>query len=67
MLDGRAEELAEQCVTAAKNRVELLKNAVPSVAQSGGVQVDALANYMAFRLSLQGINWWGAANNLQTV
>jgi len=32
MLDGRAEELAEQCVTAAKNRVELLKNAVPSVA-----------------------------------
>jgi ribosome-binding protein aMBF1 (putative translation factor)/adenylate kinase family enzyme len=66
MLEGRAEELAEQCVAAAKNRVELLKNAVPSVAQKGRVQVDALANYMAFRLSLQGINWWGAANNLQT-
>jgi len=23
------------------------------------------ANYMAYRLSLQGINWWGAATNLQ--
>ena len=29
--------------------------------------VDHLANYMAFRLSLQNINWWGAANNLQTI
>lgn len=65
MLDGRAEELAGQCVTAARNKVEFLKNAVPMVAQRGRVQVDALANYMAFRLSLQGINWWGAANNLQ--
>jgi len=65
MLDGRAEELAEQCVEAAKNRVELLKNAVPLVAQKARVQVDALANYMAFRLSLQGLNWWGTANNLQ--
>jgi transcriptional regulator with XRE-family HTH domain len=65
MLDGRAEELAEQCVAAAKGSVELLKNAVPRVAQKGKVQTDALANYMAFRLSLQGINWWGAASNLQ--
>ena len=65
MLDGRAEELAEQCVAAAKGSVELLKNAVPRVAQKGRVQTDALANYMAFRLSLQGINWWGAASNLQ--
>lgn len=66
MLDGRAEELAEQCVEAAKERVEWLKNEVPLVAQKAKVQVDALANYMAFRLSLQGINWWGTANNLQT-
>jgi transcriptional regulator with XRE-family HTH domain/dephospho-CoA kinase len=65
MLDGRAEELAEQCVAAAKGSVELLKNAVPRVAQRGRVQTDALANYMAFRLSLRGINWWGTANNLQ--
>jgi hypothetical protein len=24
-----------------------------------------LANYLAYRLSLQDINWWGAATNLQ--
>ena len=27
--------------------------------------VYGLANYMAFRLSLQDINWWGTAENLQ--
>lgn len=66
MLDGRAEQLVEECVTEAKGKVEFLKNVVPKVAQKGGVEVDALANYMAFRLSLQGINWWGTANNLQS-
>jgi len=66
MLDGRAEELVEQCVTEAKGKVQLLKTVVPKVAQKGGVGVDGLANYMAFRLSLQGINWWGTASNLQS-
>jgi transcriptional regulator with XRE-family HTH domain/dephospho-CoA kinase len=65
MLNGRAEELAQQCVDVAKGKVEWLKNAVPSVARAAGVPVDALANYMAFRLALQGINWWGTATNLQ--
>jgi len=27
--------------------------------------VGSLANYLAFRLSLQDVNWWGAATNLQ--
>ena len=58
--------MAEQCVSAAKGKVEWLKNAVPQVAEKAEVSVDALANYMAFRLSLQGINWWGAATNLQS-
>lgn len=66
ILNGRAEDLAEQCVKAANGKVEWLKNAVPRVAEKVGVSVDALANYMAFRLSLQGINWWGAATNLQS-
>lgn len=65
MLDGRAEELAEQCVQAAGGRVERLKSAVPQVAQDAEVEVGALANYMAFRLSLQDIDWWGTAVNLQ--
>lgn len=65
MLDGKAEQLAEKCVAEAKGKVEWLKNAVPRVAANASVPVDALANYMAFRLSLQGLNWWGAASNLQ--
>jgi transcriptional regulator with XRE-family HTH domain len=65
MLDGRAEDLAQRCVQAAGGRVERLKAVVPQVAGKAGVEVGALANYMAFRLSLQDINWWGAATNLQ--
>jgi hypothetical protein len=65
MLACRAEELVQMCVDAAGGRVERLKSVVPMVAESEGVEVGALANYMAFRLSLQDINWWGAATNLQ--
>jgi transcriptional regulator with XRE-family HTH domain len=65
MLDGRAEELAEKCETEAGGSIERLKAVVPLVATREGVPVAALANYMAFRLSLQGASWWGAATNLQ--
>jgi transcriptional regulator with XRE-family HTH domain len=64
-LDGRAEELAQACVKAARGSVERLKQIVPSIAEQNGVSVGALANYMAFRLSWQNISWWGAAANLQ--
>ena len=66
LLDGRAEELAEMCADEAKESIERLKGVVPKVASREGVPVGALANYMAFRLSLQGESWWGAAANLQT-
>lgn len=66
LLDGRAEALVQRCVEEAKGSVERLKRVVPSVASAEGVDTSALANYMAFRLSLQGINWWGAATNLQS-
>lgn len=65
VLDGRAEALAEECVKEARGSVERLKGVVPRVATENGVPTDALANYMAFRLALQGINWWGASTNLQ--
>jgi len=67
ILAGRAEELAELCVKEAQGRVEWLKRAVPRVAHRENVAVDSLANYIAFRLSLQDINWWGAAENLQAI
>lgn len=64
-LDGKAELLAQSCVKAARGSVERLKSVVPTVAAQYNVGVGALANYMAFRLSWQGVNWWGAAANLQ--
>ena len=70
ILNSRAEELAQMCVRATRGqsshgRVELLKQVVPTIARQEHVPTAALANYMAFRLSLQKINWWGAATNLQ--
>jgi transcriptional regulator with XRE-family HTH domain len=66
MLAGRAEELAEKCAEQASGSIERLKAVVPQVAKRENVSVAALANYMAFRLSLQGASWWGAAANLQS-
>jgi hypothetical protein len=65
-LGGRSEELAQKCVDVAKGKLEWLKSAVTNVAKNENVPVDLLANYMAYRLSLQGENWWGTAQNLQT-
>lgn len=65
VLGGRAEELAELCVSKSRGRIQLLKGVVPAVARQHNVDVGGLANYLAFRLSWQNINWWGAAANLQ--
>lgn len=65
MLNNKAEDLVQLCVTRASRNVSMLKAVVPKVAKSASVDTGALANYMAFRLSNQGINWWGAATNLQ--
>jgi transcriptional regulator with XRE-family HTH domain/Zn-dependent peptidase ImmA (M78 family) len=60
------ERLALETVEAAKGHVSWLKRAVGTVAQTNGVEVDALANYLAYRLSHQGLNeWWGVATGLQ--
>ena len=43
-----------------------LKKAVIDVANEEKVRVDVLANYVAYRLSTEGLySWWGAAENLQ--
>ncbi|WP_368563145.1 helix-turn-helix domain-containing protein [Pseudoxanthomonas sp. UTMC 1351] len=66
VLNGLAEDLVQECVKNARGKIPLLKSIVPDVAGRAGVAVDYLANYLAWRLSLQGLNWWGAASNLQT-
>lgn len=65
ILDGRTEELAVMCVHAANRDIRRLKVVVPQVANREKVRVDALANYMAFRLSIDGHNWWPTASALQ--
>ncbi len=65
ILEGRAEELASLCVNASGGVIQRLKSAVQRVAVEQTVDTGALANYMAFRLALQDVNWWGTAANLQ--
>jgi Zn-dependent peptidase ImmA (M78 family) len=62
---GRAEELAEKCVENAKWEIKNLSNAVDKISKKEGVRKDFLANYLGFRLSFQGENWWGSATKLQ--
>jgi transcriptional regulator with XRE-family HTH domain len=65
VLDGKAEALAQACVKAARGSIERLKSVVPTIARKNGISIGGLANYLAFRLSWQGLNWWGTAANLQ--
>jgi transcriptional regulator with XRE-family HTH domain len=65
VLDGRAEELVKIVLKETDGLIPRFKATVPKVAEREGVSAASLANYMAFRLSLQGQNWWGTANNLQ--
>lgn len=65
ILNGRHDILAKHCVKIANGSVQRLKKAVEIVAMKEGVSVPSLANYLAYRLMLQKIDWWGAAQNLQ--
>jgi len=62
---SRAEELAEQCVAAAKWDIKNLSKSVVQVARKEKVREDFLSNYLAFRLSYQGENWWSSALKMQ--
>ncbi|QOJ27848.1 MAG: ImmA/IrrE family metallo-endopeptidase [Ignavibacteriales bacterium] len=62
---GRAEVLTEKCVTLAKYDIKNLAKAVSHIAKRERVREDFLSNYLAFRLSYQGENWWSTANKMQ--
>jgi transcriptional regulator with XRE-family HTH domain len=64
-LDGRAEDLVKDSLEIAGGDLRQLKSAVEAVSVRRGVPTSQLANYIAFRLSLQGQDWWGVAANLQ--
>jgi transcriptional regulator with XRE-family HTH domain len=62
---GKADELAQEAAQASNGRLEWLKSAVQKTAKTNNVRTDLLANYLAYRLSLEGQNWWGTATTLQ--
>ena len=65
LLGENADELAKKCVRRANSRTERLKQAVIDIANEENVRADALANYLAYRLDVEGTNWWGTAHSLQ--
>lgn len=60
-----ADKYVEECIDEANGRVELFKSSVINTSKRNNINAGLLANFLAFRLSLQGVNWWGAAANLQ--
>lgn len=62
---GKADELADECAEVCNRRTEWLKSAVQKVAAKHAVRMDLLANHLAYRLSLEGENWWATASKLQ--
>ncbi|MFZ1321408.1 MAG: XRE family transcriptional regulator [Ignavibacteria bacterium] len=63
--NNQAEVLAEKCVETAQWDLKNLKSAVKRIAKDEKVREDFLSNYLAFRLSNQGENWWSTASKLQ--
>lgn len=59
------ELFAKKCLEDADWKMEKLKQAVKDIAKYENIEVDFLANYLAFRLSYTGQNWWGTASKLQ--
>jgi len=65
LLDGMAEDLAQRVVSRTRGYVPAFKSVVPEVAHEAGVAVGSMSNYVAVRLDMSGVNWWGTASNLQ--
>lgn len=65
VLGEHVEEMFRSAVAKARGNLRMLKSAILETATASNVDVGALANYAAFRLSMQNDAWWGAAANLQ--
>jgi transcriptional regulator with XRE-family HTH domain len=63
--DGRAEEIFAALINETSGNIRFLKNAVARKATATGLDAGVIANYVAYRLELQHVDWWGAAANLQ--
>jgi hypothetical protein len=65
LFEDRTEKILNHCVQKTGGKMARLKSVVQNVARSENIREDILANFVAFRLSLDDQNWWGAASALQ--
>lgn len=65
LFGDRTEELLTQCVQQTRGKMERLKAVVQTIARKENIREDILANYVAYRLSLDDQNWWGSAASMQ--
>ncbi|MBK6510279.1 MAG: ImmA/IrrE family metallo-endopeptidase [Haliea sp.] len=65
ILAGHGDAIWSAAAEATSGYLPRLKSVLPNIADQFGVDLGAAANYMAHKISLQGDNWWGAAENLQ--
>ena len=65
LFDGDSESIEDACVEACRGRLQQLSQELPKVAKRYNINLGSLANHMAYRLSAQNENWWGASHTLQ--
>jgi hypothetical protein len=65
LFDGRSGEIEKAVVKECSGNLRMLKTAVEAVAEAENMEAGVLANHMAWRLSTQGMRWWGTAGNMQ--
>lgn len=64
---SEAETYLQIAVEEAGGDIRFLKSTLPDVAERYNLNIDDFANYAAYRLTMQRINWWGTAKNLQKI
>ncbi len=62
-----SENLALEALEKASFRLDYLKKAVKEISDKEEIRADFFANYLAFRLQINGQNWWGTANSFQII
>lgn len=67
IFDGKSDELVSEVLELAQGRPELRQRAVRRVSINRNVDQGHLAFSVAFTLGTKGENWWGAAQNMQSL
>jgi transcriptional regulator with XRE-family HTH domain/Zn-dependent peptidase ImmA (M78 family) len=66
LLDGKAEALAVLITNRAGHSAPALKSTVIEVAEAVGISAGMLADFVAYRVSTDAVNWWPTAVAMHT-